>query len=75
MEMAIVRAGEWRPACLDLDGGFGGDGLGGVHSDILSGRDWELDWEDVFVGGDLMRGGWEGGDFHSEMEGRFGMGW
>ena len=22
----------------------------GVHSDILSGRDCELDWEDVFVG-------------------------
>jgi proteasome maturation protein len=45
MELRIAGAGEWRP--LMLGGGTP------VHSDILSGRDWELGWEDVF-GGKLM---------------------
>jgi proteasome maturation protein len=67
MEMAIVRAGEWRPMCI---GGWGG-GMGGLHADILAGRDAEIGWEDVF-GGDEMR---DQLDFHTEMEGRFGMGW
>jgi len=67
MELAIVRAGEWRPMCLSTSSGFG---YGGVHEDILSGRDMEVGWEDVFVGGEF-----ETGEFHAEMEGRFGMGW
>jgi len=71
MELAIVRAGEWRPACL-MDA-FGG-GRAGVHEDILSGRDMEVGWEDVFVGGEFDYEG-QGAGFHWEMEGRFGMGW
>ena len=66
MELAIVRGGEWRPACLG--GGMGGS----LHSDILSGRDSEVGWEDVFFGGEEGR---EGVDFHGEMERGFGMGW
>ena len=65
MELSIVRAGEWRPSVL------GGHGTAGLHADILSGRDCELGWEDVFEG-DVMR---EGMDFHTEMEGRFKMNW
>jgi proteasome maturation protein len=42
MELHITRMGEWRPQAL-------GGGTP-VHSDILSGRDWELGWEDVFHG-------------------------
>lgn len=68
MELQIVRGGEWRPACL---GGFGG----GVHSDILSGRDCEIGWEDVFVGEEMGAGGAFGMDFHAEVEGRWGMNW
>jgi proteasome maturation protein len=44
MELKIARDGEWRPAVL------GGSARGGVHEDILSGRDTEIAWEDVFVG-------------------------
>ena len=42
MELSITRSGEWRTALLG--------GSEGVHSDILAGRDAELDWEDVFHG-------------------------
>lgn len=42
MELKVVRAGEWRPAQLG--------NASGVHSDILTGRDAEIDWEDVFQG-------------------------
>jgi proteasome maturation protein len=63
MELGIVKAGEWRPAALG--------GGSGVHRDILEGRDAEIDWEDVFQGGELRNEG----DFHGEMEGRFGMNW
>ena len=66
MELAICRGGEWRPSCL---GGFGGGY--GVHSDILAGRDCEIGWEDVFSGEE----GRDVVDFHSEMEGAWGMGW
>merc|ERR1711939_539688 len=46
MELGIVRAGEWQPACL------GGVTNGAsVHADILAGRDCEIGWEDVFTGG------------------------
>ena len=48
-------------------GGFGG----GLHADILSGRDAEIGWEDVFIG-DEMR---DVPDFHTEMERRFAMHW
>ncbi|KAK3707507.1 hypothetical protein LTR37_012149 [Vermiconidia calcicola] len=65
MELAIVRGGEWMPMCM-------GGGGGGVHEDILSGRDAEIGWEDVFVSGEEMR---DQVDFHVEMERRFGMGW
>ena len=44
---------------------------GGIHEDILAGRDCEFGWEDVFTG-DEMRGEM---DFHVEMEGRYGMAW
>lgn len=41
-----------------------------MHADILMGRDCELDWEDVFTGGEEMR---NEVDFHTEMEMRFKM--
>ncbi|KAI6898616.1 hypothetical protein KC318_g9415 [Hortaea werneckii] len=67
MELGIVRAGEWQPACL------GGVTNGAsVHADILSGRDCEIGWEDVFTGGEEMR---DQPDFHAEMERRMGMDW
>lgn len=67
MELSIVRAGEWRPAVLG-----GGMGTAGLHADILEGRDAEFGWEEVFHGQEEMGMG----DFHAEMEGRFGMnGW
>jgi proteasome maturation protein len=66
MEIGIVKAGEWRPAVLG-----GSHASGGVHRDILEGRDAEIDWEDVFDGQELRNEK----DFHAEMEGRFGMGW
>ncbi|KAF7196603.1 Proteasome maturation factor UMP1, partial [Pseudocercospora fuligena] len=62
MELQIVRAGEWRPAV------FGA--TAGLHADILSGRDCEIGWEDVFTGEEMR----ESVDFHVEMEGRFRMG-
>lgn len=65
MELNIVRAGEWRPSAL------GGAGTAGVHADILSGRDTEIDWEDVYEGNELQ----ELRDFHVEMETKFGMNW
>jgi proteasome maturation protein len=46
MELKIAQAGEWKPAVL----GLGPAGKGGVHGDILAGRDWECEWEDVFTG-------------------------
>ena len=43
MEMKIVAAGEWRPACLG--------GSAGVGMDVLKGADMgELGWEDIFTG-------------------------
>lgn len=42
MELRIAQAGEWRPQILG--------GSARVHSDILSNRDCEIDWEDVFTG-------------------------
>ena len=71
MELAVVRAGEWRPSCLGGAMMSGGYGLGSVHSDILSGRDTEIGWEDVFTGDELR----DPVDFHVEMERRFAMNW
>lgn len=48
-----------------------GGGTAGLHADILSGRDAEFGWEDVFDGEEMG----EVPDFHTEMEMRFGMGW
>jgi hypothetical protein len=42
MELKLTSAGEWRPAALG--------GASNVHGDILSGRDTEIDWEDVYKG-------------------------
>lgn len=70
MEAQIVRAGEWRPACLGGDAGFGAVGSS-VHGDILAGRDCEIGWEDVFTGREMR----DEVSFHAEMEGAWGMGW
>jgi len=45
MELRIAGMGEWRPQALGVSAG--------VHTDILSGRDCEVGWEDVFVGESL----------------------
>lgn len=42
MELQICRAGEWRPAVLGPSAA--------VSSDVLSGRDCDVGWEDVFKG-------------------------
>ncbi|KAI9724071.1 MAG: hypothetical protein M1812_000789 [Candelaria pacifica] len=65
MELKICEAGEWRPAVL------GGAVGGGVHCDVLRGREAECGWEDVFVG-DALR---DQPDFHTEMEARGKMNW
>lgn len=58
MELKIAREGEWRPAVL------GGSARGGVHEDILRGRDSEICWEDVFVGDETRTVP----GFHEELE-------
>lgn len=63
MEASIVGAGEWRP--LELGGSAG------VHSDVLAGRDADVEWEDVFKAGDV--GAERVAGFHAEMEARVGM--
>ena len=63
MELKIARQGEWRPQVVG--------GSSGIHEDVLSGRDAECDWEDVFRGDETR----ERVDFHGEMEARLGMGW
>lgn len=63
MELKIAAGGEWKPAMLG--------GSAGVHGDILSGRDMELDWQDVFTGEDYR----DVPDFHTEMEARMKMNW
>ena len=44
MEMKIVESTEWRPRVM------GGERAGSVHADVLSGRDAEIEWDDVFTG-------------------------
>ncbi|KAF2239928.1 UMP1-domain-containing protein [Viridothelium virens] len=65
MEMKIVEGTEWRPRVM------GGEKAGGVHADVLRGRDCEVDWEDVFTGDE----GREVPDFHTEMEARMKLNW
>ncbi|KIW06977.1 uncharacterized protein PV09_02637 [Verruconis gallopava] len=65
MELQIVAAGEWTPAAAMVGGGAG------IATDILSGRDTEIDWEDVFHGSEFR----EQPDFHTEMEARMRMNW
>ena len=67
MEMQIAQAGEWTPAAA---AGVSGVETG-VASDILSGRDAEVGWEDVFKGREMGNVP----DFHTEMEGRMRMNW
>ena len=47
MEAKIARDGEWRAGVLG--------GSASVSSDVLEGRDWCVDWEDIFVGRFLGR--------------------
>jgi len=64
-----VREGDWRPQALGR--------ASGVHADILSGRDTEIDWEDVFTAENRFgEGGGEerDGGVHGEIEGMVGMG-
>jgi len=60
-----VREGGWRPAVL-------GGSVASVHEDILTGRDAEVSWEDVYIDAGRVGGG-EGG-LHEEMEAKVGMG-
>lgn len=60
MEAKICREGEWRPACLG--------GSASVSGDILSGRDTECTWEDVYRADETREMG-----FHTEMEGKVRM--
>ncbi|KAI1336054.1 proteasome maturation factor [Xylariaceae sp. FL0016] len=57
MELKTVREGAWRPMALGGAGlsgaGKGGAaavGSGGVHEDVLRGREATIDWEDVYTG-------------------------
>lgn len=50
---------------------------GGVHEDILMGREADLTWEDVYTGEEvkMMRDGEEkGGDVQADIERGIGMG-
>jgi hypothetical protein len=73
MELKTVRDGDFRPSVLG--------GHSSVHDDILSGRDAEITWEDVYDGQDGLVGGVNvsGGDGQGvgvleEMERKVGMG-
>ena len=67
MELKIVQAGDYRPSALGRPSG--------VHEDILSGRDAEIDWEDVYTREGQVGGGEEtSGGVHGEMEKMVGMG-
>jgi len=59
MELKICREAEWRPQVLG--------GSAGVGEDILSGRDTEVGWEDVYRGDETR----EGLGMHEEMDGGF----
>lgn len=69
MELGIAREGEsWRPIALG--------GSEGVSGDVLEGRDWSVEWEDVFDGGKrdgLALAGREEGGVLAEVEAKVGM--
>jgi len=69
MELGIVRGGEWRPGCLNAARG----GAGSIHEDILSGRDAEIAWEDVFGTKEEVEE--RDVSVHGEIERRERMGW
>jgi proteasome maturation protein len=56
MELKIVKGGEWKPAVLG--------GTASVHEEILSGRDTDCTWEDVYKGDELRNVP----GFHDELE-------
>ncbi len=71
MELKLVRdADSFRPSTLGR--------AGGVHEDILTGRDNEISWEDVYQGQDGLRlgvgGDGQGVGWTEEMERKVGMG-
>jgi proteasome maturation protein len=73
MELKMVRDSDsFRPSVLGLPGR--------VHEDILTGRDTEISWEDVYQGQDGLTMGVNGsGDgqgvgWTEEMERKVGMG-
>lgn len=68
MELEIARQGEWRPSVLG--------GSEGVSGDVLEGRDWCLEWEDVYDGGFRDGSGLIGreeGGVLGEVEGKVGF--
>ena len=80
MELGIARNGEYRAGALG--------GSAGVSGDVLEGRDWGCDWEDVFQGTarpilwmcwiiDVAADGdtVQTPDFHTELEAEFKMNW
>ena len=65
----VREADSFRPAVMGR--------ASGVHQDILTGRDTEIAWEDVYHGQDGLRVGNEavaGTGWHEEMEKKVGMG-
>ena len=62
----MVQGGDWRPSVLGP--------VSGVHMDILSGRDCEIGWEDVYAENPVLEDGAVGGGVHEEVEMRVGMG-
>lgn len=60
MELKLCREGEWRPHCLG--------GSARVSEDILTGRDCDITWEDIY-GHDPT----QEIPFHGEMEARARM--
>jgi len=65
MELKMVREGAWRPMAL-------GQG-GSVQEDILTGRDSEIDWEDVFKTREELGVEERGSGLHDEMEAKVKM--
>jgi len=63
-DLQVVKQSMWTP--LTLGGGCG------VIEDVLTGRDCEVSFDDVFGGGVEFR---EPPAFHTELEGRMRMNW
>lgn len=74
MELRITRQGEWRPAVLSGTPGLGGAAGSSLHEDILTGKDESVTWDEVFAGGEELRGmGSAQGGVHEEMERKLRM--